>query len=70
LPQQSTRSGPSVSVILPAFNEELGLAATLRAIREHAPGVEVVIVDDGSSDATAAARGDGVKLVRQRRTAP
>jgi glycosyltransferase involved in cell wall biosynthesis len=66
LPQQPSNPGPSVSVILPAYNEELGLAATLRAIREHAPGVEVVVVDDGSSDATAAAGGDGVKLVCHR----
>ncbi|HET9648489.1 MAG TPA: bifunctional polysaccharide deacetylase/glycosyltransferase family 2 protein [Microlunatus sp.] len=45
---------PPVSVIVPAYNEELGIAATVRslAITDY-PTVEVIVVDDGSTDATA-----------------
>ena len=58
--------GPTnTSVILPAFNEELGLAATLRAIRDSGTGVEVIVVDDGSTDGTAAVvTGDGTLLLQ------
>lgn len=50
--------GPrGVSVIVPAFNEAAAVGDTVRRIREslHAAGVayEVIVVDDGSADATA-----------------
>lgn len=52
-------------MVLPAYNEEVGLASTLRAIARDAPEVEVVVVDDGSSDGTASvAAGSDVVLVR------
>jgi len=41
-------------VIIPAYNEEASLAATVRELREKAPGVDYVIVNDGSSDGTEA----------------
>jgi cellulose synthase/poly-beta-1,6-N-acetylglucosamine synthase-like glycosyltransferase/peptidoglycan/xylan/chitin deacetylase (PgdA/CDA1 family) len=45
----------SVSVIVPAFNESANIAATVRSlIGSDYPGVEVIVVDDGSSDGTAA----------------
>jgi hypothetical protein len=40
-------------VVIPAFNEAANLPAVLAALREAALGAEVVVVDDGSSDATA-----------------
>src|SRR5262249_51074702 len=44
--------GPmSVSVIIPALNEESCLAETLRLLRPHRPQ-EIIVVDGGSSDAT------------------
>ena len=55
----STRqlSTPSVSCVIPAFNEAASLGATLATmlatLRPLASRVEVVVVDDGSSDATS-----------------
>lgn len=42
-----------ISVILPAKNEAEGLRRTLPRLREAFPETEVIVVDDGSSDATA-----------------
>lgn len=45
---------PSVSVVVPAYNEERVLEACVRSILASGyPDLEVVVVDDGSSDATA-----------------
>lgn len=51
---------PELSIIIPAYNEEKRLGRTLARIREYFaadsmwPGeIEVIVVDDGSSDGTA-----------------
>ncbi|MGE5489510.1 MAG: dolichyl-phosphate beta-glucosyltransferase [bacterium] len=49
---------PSISIVVPAFNEQERLPATLRAIVEYLDGCqqvqyEVLVVDDGSADGTA-----------------
>jgi len=44
---------PRVLVIVPAHDEEESLPATLEELRRKAPGIEVLVVDDGSRDATA-----------------
>lgn len=43
-----------ISVILPAKNEAEGLRRTLPALRSLMPEAEVIVVDDGSIDETAA----------------
>jgi cellulose synthase/poly-beta-1,6-N-acetylglucosamine synthase-like glycosyltransferase/peptidoglycan/xylan/chitin deacetylase (PgdA/CDA1 family) len=44
---------PSVSVLIPAFNEEKVIAASLGSVLASTyPDLEVVIVDDGSTDGT------------------
>ena len=43
-----------ISVILPAKNEVEGLRRTLPALLAALPAAEVIVVDDGSTDATAA----------------
>jgi glycosyltransferase involved in cell wall biosynthesis len=51
------RRDPTLSLIIPAFNEAQSLEATLRALASRAanPGdLEVVIVDAGGSDGTMA----------------
>src|SRR5690349_4931277 len=46
---------PLVSVVLPAYNSQRTLAETLRSIaRQSYRNLEIIIVDDGSSDGTAA----------------
>ena len=42
-----------ISIILPARNEVDGLRKTLPALRDAIPGAELIVVDDGSTDATA-----------------
>lgn len=43
-----------LSVLVPAYNEERWIGATLTALHKALPGAELVVVDDGSSDGTAA----------------
>src|SRR3954469_15156424 len=44
---------PALSIILPARNEAEGLRRTLPALRSQFPDAEIIVVDDGSTDATA-----------------
>ena len=41
-------------VFIPAWNEEASLAAVVADVREHIPGADILVVDDGSTDATTA----------------
>jgi glycosyltransferase involved in cell wall biosynthesis len=61
-----------ISFIVPAYNEELELPRSLAAIRAAAEDAkekyEIIVVDDGSTDATAeVARQAGVRLVQIQR---
>ena len=63
-----SESAPRVSFVVPAYNEEKCLPATLASIhaaaREAGIDYEIVVADDASSDATAAiAQGAGVRVV-------
>jgi peptidoglycan-N-acetylglucosamine deacetylase len=68
-----TGFAPAISVLIAAYNEEKVIAATLRAAlgSDHLGPLEIVVVDDGSEDETAAVvekigQGDPrVRLVRQ-----
>ena len=52
-------------VILPAFNEEAALRDVLEELRLYCPDLDVLVVDDGSSDGTAAvAAGEGVPVAK------
>ncbi len=51
-------SEPYLSIVVPAYNEEQRIEATVRKLCAYAAaqphGVEVIVVEDGSTDATAA----------------
>ncbi len=44
---------PRVIAIIPALNEENNIARVVEGIQTHAPMAEVLVVNDGSTDATA-----------------
>lgn len=43
----------SILVIIPTFNEAKNIVQVIRSIQSHAPGVDILVVNDGSRDATA-----------------
>jgi hypothetical protein len=52
-------------VLIPAFNEAARLGAVVERVRAVVPDLEVLVVDDGSADATsAAARRRGARVLR------
>lgn len=52
-------------VIIPAFNESEQIAAVVAGVRAAAPEADVVVIDDGSGDETAAiARAAGATVLR------
>ena len=57
--------GAPIAVVIPAFNEEPTVAAVVRGIPREIGGkaVEVIVVDDGSSDRTAQEAADAGALV-------
>ncbi len=46
-------SNTTISFVLPAKNEEAGIAQTLPRLRALYPNAQIIVVDDGSSDRTA-----------------
>ena len=48
-----SRMTPLLSVVMPTYNGERFIAAALESVRDqHDDGIELVIVDDGSTDRT------------------
>ena len=60
---------PRFSVVIPAYNAAATLSRAIDSVRAQTwPAHEIIVVDDGSTDATAEAaarHGDAVRLVRQ-----
>ena len=64
-PHEGTASQmPELIFIVPAYNEEASLPGVVRDLREHYPAAAIAVVNDGSTDRTAAvARALGVHLL-------
>jgi glycosyltransferase involved in cell wall biosynthesis len=55
-----------ISIIIPAKNEQQGLSHILPELKKRFPEAEILVVDDGSTDATAqVASESGVKVIKQ-----
>lgn len=64
--------GPALaklSVVVPAYNEASGIESALTALRTACPTVEIIVVDDGSTDRTRslAETVEGVRVLSHRR---
>ena len=53
--QESASHAPPVAILVPAFNEEMVIERTVRAaLASEYPRLRIIVIDDGSSDATLA----------------
>lgn len=53
-----------VLIIIPAFNEWDNIARVVRQAQQHAPGADVLVIDDGSTDGTAQlAKSAGARVI-------
>ena len=58
------RSKPDVAIIIPAHNEEEGIAEVINGIKQLNEEYEIIVVDDGSTDNTyKLASETGVKII-------
>lgn len=52
------RKSVPVTVLMPAYNEELAVGDTIKKVKDLYPDFEVLVIDDGSSDGTLKAAMD------------
>ncbi|MDH4228148.1 MAG: glycosyltransferase family 2 protein [Nitrospirota bacterium] len=66
VPSKSPSRQPPLSVVIPCYNEEMNIGPVVAGVRtQMGPEVEVIVVDDGSSDATARIAAEaGARVVR------
>src|SRR5690242_21070 len=56
-------SGGKILAVVPAFNEQGNIGRTVKEIRQSSPAVDILVIDDGSADATAEEAGRAGGLV-------
>ena len=60
----SSDAVPPVSIIVPAYNEEVGITESIRSMQMlKYPKIEIVVVNDGSTDATLARLIEAFRMV-------
>jgi glycosyltransferase involved in cell wall biosynthesis len=60
-------SSPRIAVLLPCYNEEAAVGATVRGFREALPGATVYVYDNNSSDGTREVAAEAGAVVRGER---
>lgn len=67
LPIMAESEGPGkrILVVVPAWNEQETIGATLSELRRKQPDVDVLVIDDGSGDRTAAVAREAGAMVCQ-----
>ncbi|MBI4963353.1 MAG: glycosyltransferase family 2 protein [Desulfomonile tiedjei] len=53
LQRGTDRSKEPVTVVIPAYNEEKTVGDIIREVRQNVPAARILLIDDGSTDATA-----------------
>lgn len=67
-PEAERADGEGVAVVIPCHNEEKTIEAVVDAFRRELPAADIVVVDNASTDATAAAAAvAGARVVRESR---
>ena len=59
----TTPSPPLVLAVIPAWNEERAVGSTISELRAECPDIDILVVDDGSSDRTSARAAEAGALV-------
>src|SRR5213082_1815757 len=61
-------ASPSLTILIPCLNEELGVASVVREYAMAFPQADILVVDNGSEDRTAAAaRSAGAAIITEKR---
>jgi len=61
-------ASPSLTILIPCLNEELGIASVIREYAAAFPQADILVVDNASEDGTAAAaRATGATLITEKR---
>jgi len=54
----------TITVVIPAYNEEKTIAHVIRAVKQNVPTARVLVIDDGSTDRTASeASSSGAEVI-------
>lgn len=69
--KRSVSHAPSVSVMIAAWNEEVGIRAALESIvKTHYPNLEIIVINDGSHDRTHEVVASFISEHRERGSTP